>query len=122
MYLACLRARPFLQARVSDGRPDTVRYKKASWRARTPASTPIRGKSKVLLQCTLSVFEPCIRPQDLYNKGYPLGTNPSKEEIMGAIVEKVTQALAALRRLGAEALNRHLEYCELLAEAQRRWY
>jgi hypothetical protein len=41
---------------------------------------------------------------------------------MGAIVENVTRVLAALRRLGAEALNRHLEYCELLAEAQRRWY
>ena len=41
---------------------------------------------------------------------------------MGAIVEKMTQVLAALRRLGAEALDRHLEYCELLAEAQRRWY
>lgn len=76
----------------------------------------------MLLHHTLRVLEPCILPRDLYNKGYPLGTNPSKEEIMGAIVEKVTQVLAALRRLGAEALNRHLEYCELLAEAQRRWY
>jgi len=41
---------------------------------------------------------------------------------MGAIVENVARILAALRRLSVEALNRHLEYCELLAEAQRRSY
>ena len=76
----------------------------------------------MLLHCTLSAPEPCIPPRNPYNKGYTLGTNPSEEEIMGAIVEKMTQVLAALRRLGAEALDRHLEYCELLAEAQRRWY
>jgi hypothetical protein len=40
---------------------------------------------------------------------------------MGAIVETVARLLASLRRLGAEALDRHLDYCELLAEAQRRW-
>lgn len=37
-----------------------------------------------------------------------------------AILENVTRFLSAARRLGAEALDRHLEYCELLAEAQRR--
>ncbi|WP_322101447.1 hypothetical protein [Paraburkholderia sp. J41] len=37
-----------------------------------------------------------------------------------AILEHVTRFLSNVRRLGAEALERHLEYCELLAEAQRR--
>jgi len=40
---------------------------------------------------------------------------------MGAIVENVARILAAVRRLGVEAMNRHLDYCELLVEAQRRW-
>lgn len=38
-----------------------------------------------------------------------------------AISSTVTQALEAVGRLSVKAFNRHLEYCELLAEAQRRY-
>ncbi|WP_224011487.1 MULTISPECIES: hypothetical protein [Paraburkholderia] len=45
---------------------------------------------------------------------------------MGAVIiaisSNVARFLEAARRLSTVALNRHLEYCELLAEAQRRSY
>ncbi|WP_322060371.1 hypothetical protein [Paraburkholderia sp. J63] len=41
--------------------------------------------------------------------------------LIAAISSTVTHALEAAGRLGMKALNRHLEYCELLAEAQRRY-
>jgi hypothetical protein len=41
--------------------------------------------------------------------------------LIAAFSTTATHALEALGRLGVKALNRHLEYCELLAEAQRRY-
>ncbi|WP_322045268.1 hypothetical protein [Paraburkholderia sp. J67] len=41
--------------------------------------------------------------------------------LIAALSSNVNEAFEALGRLGMKALNRHLEYCELLAEAQRRY-
>lgn len=41
--------------------------------------------------------------------------------IIAAVSSTATQAFEAVRRFSVKALNRHLEYCELLAEAQRRF-
>jgi hypothetical protein len=91
-------------------------------RGHSPFRWLAKGRIKMLLRRTNLSPDHCFSPGKPYNQGYPLGAYPKREEIMGAIVENVVRVLAVLRRLGAEALNRHLEYCELLAEAQRRWY
>jgi hypothetical protein len=41
--------------------------------------------------------------------------------LIAAISSTVARSFAAVRRFSIKALNRHLEYCELLAEAQRRF-
>jgi hypothetical protein len=41
--------------------------------------------------------------------------------IIAAVSSGAVQAFAAVRRFSVKALERHLEYCELLAEAQRRF-
>ncbi|MFP6560321.1 hypothetical protein WJ542_18750 [Paraburkholderia sp. B3] len=41
--------------------------------------------------------------------------------IIAAVSSTAAQAFEVVRRFSVKALNRHLEYCELLAEAQRRF-
>jgi hypothetical protein len=41
--------------------------------------------------------------------------------LIAAISSTATHAFEAVGRISMKALNRHLEYCELLAEAQRRY-
>ncbi|WP_280530658.1 hypothetical protein [Paraburkholderia sacchari] len=41
--------------------------------------------------------------------------------LIGIISSTAAHAFEAIGRFSVKALNRHLEYCELLAEAQRRY-
>ena len=41
--------------------------------------------------------------------------------LIAALSSTATHALEAVGRFSVKALKRHLEYCELLAEAQRRY-
>ncbi|CAB3777927.1 hypothetical protein LMG28688_00471 [Paraburkholderia caffeinitolerans] len=41
--------------------------------------------------------------------------------LIAVISSTATQAFEAIGRFSVKAINRHLEYCELLAEAQRRY-